>query len=124
MGRDVENSAGLAPTIEGTLIGYTLCLGLGNPQPGQPAFHNPSPLLTPAQAETLWEACDADPIVQADAEAAMTGPFLAWFQTLDTAMVIGGRTVNLQHRALQAIRISHRPLPPRLTASGGLHAVV
>jgi hypothetical protein len=124
MGRDTINSAGFAITIEGPgAIGFTLCLGLGTPQGAAQPFHDPSPLMTLGEADHLWVACDSDPVSVVAAKAAMSTAVRVWFDNLPTAIDIGGMVYNLKERALQAVRISHRPLAPRLT-NGGLPSVV
>lgn len=124
MGRDVVNTAGFALTLEGPSgLGYTLCVGMGNDQPVMGSFHDPSPLMTTAQAEALWVACNTDPVSKAAARAAMTPAVLAWFDGLGP-LTVNGTTYLIQDRILQAIRAGHRPLAPRFSPGGGLASVV
>ena len=123
MGRDKIN-AEFGMEIEGpSAIGYVLSFGLGQPVSTTAAFHDPSPPMTVTEADALWVACNTNPITQATARAAMTLPVRSWFDALSTAFTLNGTTYNLQHRALQAVRITPRPVSPRLT-SGGLTPVV
>jgi len=61
MGEDTVNTSGWAVTYEGPIAGhgFVLSMSLGRTRNGVPAFHEPSPLLTPIQAQAAWSAAQA-----------------------------------------------------------------